>query len=69
MIAATMDQDLETGKTYESSIRRQVGEPYMALPVFVLRRATREEFIEWHEENGLRWDLRDGEQYFEISID
>ena len=68
MIGAT-DHPLEPGR-HEVRIRRNRGEPWFNIPIVVVRDATYDEYVAYHEEMGIPYDpQRDDMYYQEILMD
>ena len=51
------------------TIRRQASEPFVTIPVHITREATVQEYVEYHEREGLNWSIVPGEVYYEILMD
>lgn len=69
MIAASADQ-IPNGTILEVNISPEVNAPYVETTIRVVRRATRDEFVAYHEANGLKFGPHlDGMNYYEIQMD
>lgn len=68
-IIGASKEDFKPGHSYMVSIRRQISEPYVSQGIYIVREATVEEYIKYHKENNLTWNLVEGEKYYELLMD
>jgi len=53
----------------EVRIRRTADEPYNNLWICIVREATLEEYIRFHEDNNFRYDIESGDRYYAFYMD